>query len=117
LGELVRAANLSAEIWPAAVPLLAGVTETMQAGIVSSLQGANERALASVDIGNFKRTDAQVRTLLDPQTSGGLLAAVKPERAEACMADLRDVGYTGAAVIGRVCAAREDSYWASLQEA
>jgi selenide,water dikinase len=117
LGELVRAANLSAEIWPAAVPLLAGVTETMQAGIVSSLQGVNERALASVDNGNFKRTDVLVRVLLDPQTSGGLLAAVKPQRAEACMADLRDAGYAGAAVIGRVCAAREDAYWAALQEA
>ena len=117
LGKLVRAANLSAEIWPEAVPLLAGVTQTMQAGIVSSLQQVNERELTSVDNGNFKPTDVRVRVLLDPQTSGGLLAAVKPERAEACMAGLRDAGYAGAAVIGRVCAAREDAYWAALQEA
>ena len=116
LGELVKAANLSVEIWPEAIPLLAGVNETIKTGIVSSLQEANERALISVDMGNFKRTDAQVRVLLDPQTSGGLLAAVKPERAEACLVGLREAGYAGAAVIGRTCAAREDAYWAALQE-
>ena len=117
LGELARAANLSAEIWPAAVPLLAGVTQTLQAGIASSLQGANEQALASVEMGNFKRTDVQVRVLFDPQTSGGLLAGVKPEHAEACMAGLREAGYERAAVIGRVRSARKDNYWAALQEA
>jgi selenide,water dikinase len=116
LGELVRAANLGAEIWPDAIRLLAGAREAIQAGIVSSLQQANERALSSVDVGNFKRTDVRVRVLLDPQTSGGLLAAVKPDRAEACIASLHQAGYTQAAVIGRVCALRDDAYWATLQD-
>lgn len=115
-GQLVQAAKLSAEIWPETIPLLAGVAEMIQRGIVSSLQEANERALMALDIGTFKPSDVRVRILLDPQTSGGLLAAVKPDRAEACVADLNAAGYADAAVIGRVRAARDDGYWAMLQE-
>jgi selenide,water dikinase len=113
--QLVQAANLSAEIWPETIPLLNGVADTIQQGIFSSLQEVNERALVAVDMGNFKASDVRVRILLDPQTSGGLLAAVNPERAEACVADLNAAGYAGAAVIGRVRAARDDGYWAMLQ--
>ena len=117
LGEMVRAANLSVEIWPQAVPLLPGVTETLRSGIVSSLQSANERVLTSVESGNFQNSDVRVRVLLDPQTSGGLLAAIKPDRAEACLDGLREAGFVRAAVIGRVCPTREDANWAALLEA
>jgi selenide,water dikinase len=117
LREMVSAANLSVEIWPQAVPQLPGVTEMLRTGIVSSLQSANERILTSVKLGNFERSDVGVRVLFDPQTSGGLLAAVKPDRAEACLDGLREAGFVRAAVIGRVRPAREDANWAALLEA
>jgi len=42
--------------------------------------------------------------LCDPQTAGGLLMAVPPERAGAALADLRDRGYAHAAIVGEVYA-------------
>lgn len=115
-GQLARSANLSLEIWPETVPLLAGVADIVHGGIVSTLQVVNEKTLMSVEIGEFKRSDLRVRILLDPQTSGGLLAAVKADRAESCLADLKAAGFIDAAVIGRVRAARDDNNWAVLQK-
>jgi len=40
--------------------------------------------------------------LADPQTSGGLLAAVAPEAADEVLARFRDAGFAQAAVIGKV---------------
>lgn len=116
IGQLVQAANLNVEIWPEAIPLLSGVAETLQRGTVSSLQEANERALVNVELGNFKASDIRVRVLFDPQTSGGLLAAVKEEYVEACLSELNAAGFGEAAVVGRVRAARDDGHWAMLRE-
>jgi len=43
----------------------------------------------------------QRHLLTDPQTSGGLLIACAPERAEAIARSIREAGYPAAQVIGR----------------
>lgn len=82
------------------VPLMPGALELAGAGHGSSLEPAN---LAAVSWRMTAPTDPRVALLSDPQTCGGLLAAVPKEQAEGLVKALRDAGHD-AAVIGEVTA-------------
>jgi selenide,water dikinase len=45
--------------------------------------------------------------LFDPQTAGGLLAAIPSEQADSCLATLKALGYSYSRIIGRVTPAVE----------
>ncbi|NLI79207.1 MAG: selenide, water dikinase SelD [Candidatus Riflebacteria bacterium] len=94
-----------------------GVTLRLEAGRVPALPGALEMiGLGCIPGGAFRNLDyVEAETafaadlpyerkmlLLDPQTSGGLLMCLAPERAEAAVADLRAAGYQAAGVVGEV---------------
>ncbi len=102
LMEMVKASNVSVELSLEAIPVLEGARETLQSGIFSSLHPENlqfSRYIAQLE----KVSDRpNYSVLFDPQTSGGLLATVKPENAESCVAQLQALGYLQARVIGRV---------------
>lgn len=102
LAEMLRAGGVGVSIQLHDVPLLAGAMELMEAGNASSLQDNNERALGEFEFVGCSPGDTVVRLLVDPQTSGGLLAAVPSAEAEACLLELRSAGYDAAAIIGRV---------------
>ncbi len=102
LAEMLRAGGVGVSIRLHDVPLLAGAMELMEAGNASSLQDNNERALGEFEFVGCSPGDTTVRLLVDPQTSGGLLAAIPSAEAEACLLELRSAGYDAAAIIGRV---------------
>mgnify|MGYP001430553659 CR=1 FL=1 len=91
-----------------ALPLLDGAEATVAAGILSSLQPSNVRLRRAIRDQAGWRDHPRYGLLFDPQTAGGLLAGVPADRAEACLADLKALGYAEAAIIGRVVAADED---------
>ena len=91
LGEMLRASGASATIETRALPLLPGVGELMAKGFRSTLHDANAFM-----------ADGGAPVLFDPQTAGGLLAGIPPSRAADCLSSLREAGYGGAAIIGRV---------------
>ena len=96
LDEMLRASGLCARITLADLPLFQGAEGLAARGVASSLEPANRAALA----GRIDTPDTpRARLLFDPQTAGGLLAAVPEARAEATCAELAGAGYT-AAVIG-----------------
>jgi len=89
LQEILTASGVGATVKVADVSCLSGVEACLAAGIESTLAPANRRAVPHAP-----------PLLLDPQTSGGLLAAVPVEQAEACVQALRAAGFGEAARIG-----------------
>lgn len=103
LMEMVQASQVAIDLELEAIPVLEGARETLQMGIVSSLQPENLRV--SRYISNLEQVQRNPNYLLlfDPQTSGGLLAAIPADQAAACLASLKACGgYSHSRVIGSV---------------
>lgn len=100
LRNLLRSSQAAARVDAAAVPVLEGVRQLAEAGHVPGGTRRNLQDLqADVDFGSL---DVTTRTVLaDAQTSGGLLIAVAPERADELLERLAGRG-TAAAIIGEV---------------
>jgi selenide,water dikinase len=84
LRELLDASAVGARVFLDAVPALPGALELLAAGWRSSAQESLEGSLAGADVA-ADADPARVALLCDPQTSGGLLAAL-PEAALARLA-------------------------------
>ena len=86
------------------LPVLPGVHACFEAGHLSSLHRRNQQVERHV------QTPAHHRAyplLFDPQTSGGLLAAIPQDRIKACLEALKDQGYVHSRHIGDVMPAVE----------
>ena len=100
--EICRGSSLGAAVHFDQVPTLSEALPLVQQGIVA---GAIARNLASygheLDFAP-ELADWQRQLLADPQTSGGLLAAVAPEAADEVLARFREAGFAQASVIGKM---------------
>jgi selenide,water dikinase len=102
LVEMVRASDVDVALELGAIPYMEGAEETVREGIVSSLQPQNvrlRRAIANLDEAG---QDPRYPLIFDPQTAGGLLAAVPADRAYDCIAALKALGYARSAIVGDV---------------
>jgi selenide,water dikinase len=106
--EMVRASEVDATLAIDRLPLLEGARETVARGIFSSLQPQNVRLRRAIRELATVAEHPLYPMLFDPQTSGGLLAAVPLAEAEPCVAALRAAGYAAAEIIGFV-AERSDA--------
>jgi selenide,water dikinase len=97
LAGMCSASTLRASVILADVPLMDGAEALATQGIRSTLWPDNRGASGPVFGASGPRGDL----MFDPQTCGGLLAAVAPDTAPALLADLRAAGYT-AAIIGHL---------------
>jgi selenide,water dikinase len=79
--HIARASNVTLRIHPSRVPLLPGARAAARRGVRT---GGAERNLAyldsRVDWGTTSETDRVL--MIDPQTSGGLLVAITPDRVD-----------------------------------
>ena len=102
LVEMVRASDVDVTLAVDRVPLLDGARETVALGIFSSLQPQNVRLRRAIRELDTVAKHPLYPLLFDPQTAGGLLAAVPLGEAERCVVALRAEGYIDAAVVGLV---------------
>jgi len=102
LYEMLEASSVSAEVCLDKLPLIDGAAESIQAGIVSTLQGQNEKISRTISNYEHLNSSTDLAILFDPQTAGGLIAGVASEHAEACVNALLALGYDHARVIGEV---------------
>ena len=98
LAEMCRASGVSAMVAASSPRLLPGAVELAAADCVPGGTGRNLRGIADIVTWGAE-IDATTRAVLaDPQTSGGLLAAVPPRHAADAVAALVDAGYAAAAI-------------------
>jgi selenide, water dikinase len=95
--EMLDHSRVSARLFARDIPLYAGFEDVVARGIVSSLHRDNAKVECRLQGGG-----PFPAWLFDPQTSGGLLGAVKAGSASTILGQLRDSGYPHAAVIGEV---------------
>ena len=102
LRNVTRASGVSATVWLDQVPVLEEAWTYVRAGIAPGGSHANLRYLAdSVTYEDGVDAAAQL-VLCDAQTSGGLLMAVAPERAQPLVEALKRAGTPCAAIVGRI---------------
>jgi selenide, water dikinase len=102
LVEMTRPSGVDAELHMSKLPMLDGAEECVAMGIVSSLQGANVRLRRALRNQEEFVKHPRYPLIFDPQTAGGLLASVPADKVEACMAELRNLGYGHTVAIGRI---------------
>jgi selenide, water dikinase len=97
--EMARGSGLRLVVRAGDVPLLSQAAVLAEQGFVT---GASHRNWSSY--GNDIELPAEMpewrrHLLTDPQTSGGLLIAVAPERGESILGTIRDAGYPAAGIV------------------
>jgi len=84
------------------IPLLPRAVELAQQGFITGASGRNWDSYGAAvalapDCPLWRR-----QILTDPQTSGGLLVACAPDRANALLGTIRDAGYSSASIVGEM---------------
>jgi selenide,water dikinase len=102
LGEILRGAGCGVKLRLADIPLLPGAEDLVRQGIASSLQKANALVLQDYKFIDIEHDNPRLQLLVDPQTSGGMLATLPQEQIADCLAELNNLGYQ-AVQIGEIC--------------
>ncbi len=102
LVEMTRSSGKSVKLHLSSLPIMDGALEMIKTGIFSSLQEQNVRLRRAIKDPGELTEHKHFPLLFDPQTSGGLLAAIPENNADACIAELHELGYPISVIIGEV---------------
>ena len=99
--HIAQGSSLTLNIDADAVPLLEHAEETLEKNILTKAHRSNTTYVEPHVQGRDSLTQTQWWTLVDPQTSGGLLLSVDPEKAQEVLEAIQP-SFPKAAVIGEV---------------
>ena len=99
LGEMAQASGVDLQVDVNGLPALPGALELLGRGERSTSHDQNTRL--PVEVERLAAPGPHLELAFDPQTSGGLVAAVSSERSEGLIRDLRTQGLHAASVIAR----------------
>ncbi len=100
--EMARGSGVTLRIAADRLPLLARAEELASGGIVTGASARNWKSFDGAVTLAHDLPGAWRDIVSDPQTSGGLLVAVSPEKAEEIVRSLGADGYAASVVIGSV---------------
>ncbi|AKL95123.1 selenide, water dikinase SelD [Clostridium aceticum] len=100
--EMAKGSNVSLEIFSEKIPILEGVLEYAEMGIIPAGMYANKKHIEKeVQVASSIKEGIQ-DILYDPQTSGGLLFSLHQEDVEQALENLKAINKNDFAVVGRV---------------
>jgi selenide, water dikinase len=102
--EVARGGNVRVEIQQSRIPFLLEAEQLAQSGCITGASGRNWESYGNQVVLPPEMPAWRRALLTDPQTSGGLLVACTPERAESIRAMIEAAGYPRASIIGSVVA-------------
>ncbi|HGX92912.1 MAG TPA: selenide, water dikinase SelD, partial [Candidatus Tenderia sp.] len=112
--EMMKPERCRVELNLESVPVLPGALSLSQQGIRSSLFPDNAKVRHVIDNLEQVHRHPAFELLFDPQTAGGLLAAVPAANAENCLQELKG-HYPDAAIIGKVISSSGDQPVVTMQ--
>ncbi len=105
--EMLRESGNGAIFYLDSIPLAEGVLEMAEMGLVPGGAKVNREYVWEFLEDGEKADSIWLDILCDPQTSGGLLMAVKKEKGAEALSLLKARNLTGAAVVGEIIAAEK----------
>lgn len=101
--EMAMASGVRIELELSRLPLLPGALELAREGNRTRANATNREFInESLSIDAQAADDERLEFIFDPQTSGGLLMAVKPDRADELVARCQDGGMAATTIVGAV---------------
>jgi selenide,water dikinase len=108
LGSMLRASKASAVLDLDVLPALPGALSLLGRGVRSTAHPENAKARRAMVVDPAAAGRPALDLLFDPQTSGGLLLGIAPERCAPLVRALHAAGDGATVVIGEVTAPRPD---------
>jgi selenide,water dikinase len=106
--EMAQGSGVCLHIDLAAIPVMREAKEMYLRGVTTGVNPHNRRLVAKAARIDSPLPEKEVEIVYDPQTSGGLLAALPDAQGDAAIDALRRAGVSHAVLIGRVTAVEND---------